>query len=407
MDDLDQELAARLEVLRGQGLLRVLRRSELPTSARCEIDGRALLNFSSNDYLGLANEPELREAAIRAIERYGAGSGAARLICGSIAPHHDLEEELAEFKDAEAAIAFGSGYAAAMGTIPALVGAGDVVVLDKLCHACLVDAARLSGARLRVCAHNDLNDLEDILKWADKRNAGKTGRRPRVLVVTESLFSMDGDAAPLKEIVGIKDRHGAWLMVDEAHATGLYGTHRRGLAEASGLSDRIEIQMGTLGKAIGSAGGFIVGSRMLVDYLINRARTFVFSTAPVPAASGAATAGIELIQSPAGEARCAHLWRLVEDTTRALAELLPGAVSNRTGGIPSAILPLMIGSAEKAVGVSNLLREHGLFIPAVRYPTVPRGTARLRLTFSAAHKVEDVDALLRVAASLRRSFEKG
>ena len=287
MNDFDSELCERLALLREQGLFRELRRVDSPQSARIEIDGRTLLNFSSNDYLGLANHPALVEAAIRAVERYGAGAGASRLICGSLAPHHELEETLAAFKGAEAALAFSTGYSAAMGTICALMGSEDIIIVDKLIHACIVDAARLSGAKLRVFRHNDLNDLERLLRWAGEKtgNSNNSGKpsRSRVLVVTESVFSMDGDQAPLREIVELKSKYGAWLMVDEAHATGLYGQKRRGLAEESGVQEQIEIQMGTLGKALGAAGGYICGSRLLVEYLINRARSLIFSTAPVPA----------------------------------------------------------------------------------------------------------------------------
>jgi 8-amino-7-oxononanoate synthase len=297
----DEELNRRLAALRQQNLHRELRRVDSPPGTRIQIGGRTLLNFSSNDYLGLANDPILKEAAIKAVEKFGAGSGASRLICGSLAPHHELEEALANFKGAEAALSFSTGYATAIGTICALLGKDDVIVLDKLVHACIVDAARLSGAKIRVFAHNDLDGLEKILKWAKGQhcrpqnpNSSNSFLRKRTLIVTESIFSMDGDAAPLREIVALKEKYGAWLMVDEAHATGLYGKNRRGLAEESGVSGQIEVQMGTLGKAVGASGGYICGSRPLIDFLVNRARSFIFSTAPVPAAAAAATAGDSL-----------------------------------------------------------------------------------------------------------------
>jgi 8-amino-7-oxononanoate synthase len=261
---------------------RELRRVDSPQVPRARVAGRELLNFSSNDYLGLANHPLLKEAAIKAVEQFGCGSGASRLICGSLAPHHELEEALAAFKGVEAALSFSSGYAAAVGTICALMGKDDVLALDKLVHASIIDAARLSGAKLRIFAHNDLNELEEILKWAGGRTAAPLPRRPRVLIVTESVFSMDGDHAPLRETVQLKETYGAWLMVDEAHATGLFGRARRGLAEELQVSDRIEIQMGTLGKALGSSGGFIAGSRPLIELLVNRARTFIFPPRPCP-----------------------------------------------------------------------------------------------------------------------------
>src|SRR5256885_8775885 len=280
--DFNDDLCDRLNSLREQGLYRELRRINSPQMPNCQVDGRTLLNFSANYYLGLANDPVLKEAAIKGIERYGAGSGASRLVCGSLAPHHELEQAIAAFKGAEAALAFSSGYVSAVGTLCALLDAHDVIVIDKLVHACIVDAARLCGAQLRVFAHNDLNSLGKILRWADRRNAGLSGkRRPRTLIVTESAFSMDGAFALLRDLVDLKEKHGAWLMVDEAHATGLYGEKRRGLAEEFGVADQIEIQMGTLGKALGAAGGFICGPRTLIEYLVNRARSFIFSTAPV------------------------------------------------------------------------------------------------------------------------------
>ncbi|MGI8965638.1 MAG: aminotransferase class I/II-fold pyridoxal phosphate-dependent enzyme, partial [Limisphaerales bacterium] len=303
MNLFNQELNQRLKALREQGLYRELRRVDSPQSPRIQISGENFLNFSSNDYLGLANHPLLKEAAIKAIEKFGVGSGASRLICGSLAPHFELEEALVDFKKTEAAVSFSSGYGAAIGTICALLRKEDVIILDKLVHASIVDAARLSGAKIRIFAHNDLNNLEKILRWTDKLNSRHGTRNSRALVVTESIFSMDGDVAPLREIVELKNKYGAWLMIDEAHATGLYGKNRRGLAEEFGLADQVEIQMGTLGKAVGAAGGYICGSRSLIDFLINRARSFIFSTAPVPAASAAALAGIKSIQSLEGETR--------------------------------------------------------------------------------------------------------
>ena len=313
MISFDDELKQRLAVVHEQNLFRQLRRVDSPRSPRIKIGGKTFLNFSSNDYLGLANDPILKQAAIKAVEKFGAGAGASRLICGSLAPFHELEESLAAFKKTEAALTFSTGYAAAIGTICALLGKEDIIVIDKLVHACIVDAARLSGAKLRVFDHNDLNDLEDILKWADKFSKAESGKRKtEILVVTESIFSMDGDVAPLREIVGLKVKYGAWLMVDEAHATGLYGKNRRGLAEELGVSDQIEIQMGTLGKALGASGGYVCGSRALVDFLVNRARSFIFSTAPVPAAAAAANAGIHFLQSNEGKARRDSLWQRVK-----------------------------------------------------------------------------------------------
>jgi 8-amino-7-oxononanoate synthase len=390
----DTDLQQRLAVINGQGLLRELRRVDSPQATHIRIGAQTLLNFSSNDYLGLANDRILREAAIKAVETFGAGSGAARLVCGSLAPHHELEQALAGFKGTEAALSFSSGYATAIGTICALLGKDDIIVLDKLVHACIVDAARLSGAKIRVFAHNDLEDLNDKLAWAEKLRGSKSKiqNSPHVLVVTESIFSMNGDAAPLREIAALKEKYGAWLMLDEAHATGLFGKNRRGLAEELGISDRIEIQMGTLGKALGASGGYICGSRWLIDFLVNRARSFVFSTAPVPAAAAAARAAVELVQSAEGETRRKALWMRVGQ--------FPSAIGNRQSAISSAIMPIIIGSENKAVEAAARLRELNIFVPAIRYPTVARGQARLRVTLTAIHSTEDVARLAEALKTL-------
>jgi 8-amino-7-oxononanoate synthase len=385
MNPFDKELHRRLEEIRDQGLYRELRRVESPQSPHIQVAGRSLLNFSSNDYLGLANHPALKEAAIKAVEQFGAGSGASRLICGSLAPHHELEQTLASFKGTEAALTFSTGYATAIGTITALLGKDDIIILDKLVHACIVDAARLSRAKLRVFAHNDLNDLEDKLKWATAASRHSSFPTRHVMIVTESVFSMDGDHAPLKEIVALKQQYGAWLMLDEAHATGLYGANRRGLAEAVGVSDQVEIQMGTLGKAIGASGGYICGSGSLIDYLVNRARSFIFSTAPVPAASAAATSGIQLIQSDAG--------RELTEQLRARVTEFQSAIGHRPSPALSAIIPIIIGGEADSVSAAARLREEGIFVPAIRYPTVSRGSARLRITLTASHSATEIEML--------------
>lgn len=399
MPDFDSELRDELARIRDAGLLRTLRRVDSPQGPRVVLEGRELLNFSSNDYLGLANHPALKEAAIRAVERFGAGTGASRLICGSLAPFHELEEALAAFKRAEAALTFSTGYAAALGTIGALVGKDDVIILDKLVHASIVDAARLSGAKLRVFAHNDGADLEEKLQWAATRPR-TAHHASRTLVITESVFSMDGDLAPLRDLVELKDRYGAWLMVDEAHATGLFGVQGRGLADAHEVSSRIEIQMGTLGKALGASGGYVCGSRALVDLLVNRARSFIFSTAPVPAAAAAARAGLELLQTPEGEERRVRLWSLIDQLKNAL---VGGSWSLPV--IQSAIIPLLVGAEEKAVELASQLRERGIFTPAIRYPTVARGAARLRLTLTAGHTAADLQTFVSATNDLTKLFD--
>jgi 8-amino-7-oxononanoate synthase len=391
MNPFDKELNQRLAALNGQGLRRELQRVDSAQSPRIKIGGKTFLNFSSNDYLGLANHPALKEAAIKAVEKFGAGAGGSRLICGSLAPFHELEETLAKFKDTGSALTFSTGYAAALGTICALLGKDDVIIIDKLVHACIVDAAKLSGAKLRIFDHNDLNDLEKILKWAGARPRARS-LESRVLIVTESIFSMDGDTVPLREIVALKEKYGAWLMVDEAHATGLYGKNRRGFAEQLGVSGRIEIQMGTLGKAFGASGGYICGSRALIDFLVNRARSFVFSTAPVPAAAAAAMAGIQLVQSASGKALNKKLWARITE--------FQSAVGSLQCIIPGAITPLLIGDETKATDLASKLRELNIFIPAIRYPTVARGAARLRITLTAAHSAKDVARLLAALRTL-------
>lgn len=410
MNHFDEELQRQLQDIREQGLYRELRRVDSPQGPHFEISGRSMLNFASNDYLGLANDPRLKEAAREATQKYGTGSGASRLICGSLAPHHELEQALCEFKSTQAALSCSSGYATAIGTIGSLLEKEDIIVIDKLVHASIVDAARLCGAKLRVFRHNDPEDLERILKWARHKHQtnrltslpvegrGRTDgtRKRRVLIVTESVFSMDGDLAPLREIVDLKDRYGAWLILDEAHATGFIGEHRRGLAEAFEVADRIEVQMGTLGKALGSAGGYICGSRRLIELLINRARPFIFSTAPSPATAAAATAAVRIVQSSDGEARRVRLWANVDQVKNSLIQ-----ARWPIGVVRSPIIPLIVGDETEALAVAAELADSGVFIPAIRYPTVARGQARLRLTVSAAHGLADIAALSNAFASCK------
>ncbi|MEY4918119.1 MAG: 8-amino-7-oxononanoate synthase, partial [Verrucomicrobiota bacterium] len=380
MNPFEAELQQRLATLREQNLFRELRRVDSAQGPRIEIGGKTFLNFSSNDYLCLANHPALKTAAIKAVEKFGAGAGASRLVCGSLAPFHGLEEALADFKKTEAALTFSTGYAAVIGTITALCGKDDIIILDKLVHASIVDAAKLSGAKLRIFDHNDLNDLEDKLKWATTTARHGSLVTRHVLIITESVFSMDGDCAPLREIVSLKEKYGAWLMVDEAHATGIIGPNGRGLADELGVSNRIEIQLGTLGKALGASGGYICGSRALVDFLVNRARSFIFSTAPIPAAAAAALAGIQIVQSPDGKSLRTQLQQRIAD--------FQSAIGNRQSAIPSAIIPLILGDESAAIAAATNLRAQNIFVPAIRFPTVARGAARLRVTLTAAHTAE-------------------
>jgi 8-amino-7-oxononanoate synthase len=373
---LDATLLAELGRLDSLGLRRRLRTLASAQGPEIVLDGRPVVNFSSNDYLGLAREEFLAAEFCRAVRDFGAGSGSSRLISGTQSPHRQLEESLAAFKNLPAAIVFGSGHTTAIGTIPALVGSGDVVILDKLAHACLVDGARLSGAVMRVFPHNRTDVLESHLQWARRVHPSA-----RLLVVTESVFSMDGDLAPLEEIVRLKDRHGAWLLLDEAHGLGVIGADGRGLAHALGLAERVEIHMGTLGKAAGVAGGYIAGSRALADYLVNKSRGFIFSTAMPAAVAAAARAAIDWLGTPDGRARVAAL----ESNRRTFAELCPGLLA---GPPPSAIVPIIVGGESRALGVSARCLEAGAFVPPVRFPAVPKGSARLRLTLTATHTRE-------------------
>ena len=360
------ELPRQASEWRAKGLWRELRevkgRSGVVLTAT---DRRGVVSFASNDYLGLAASPWLAQQLSQAALECGAGAGASRLICGSHQPHHELEERLALFKHSQAALSFSSGYATAMGVIPALVGRGDTVILDRLAHACLIDATRLSGASLRVFAHQDLDKLESCLRRA----------QGRVLIVTESVFSMDGDLAPLREIVELKNRYGAWLLLDEAHAVGVLGPEGRGLAARESLSDQVELQMGTMGKALGLSGGYVAASRQVIDWLVNRARSAVFSTAPPPALARAACAVLGVVQSSEGQRLRQRLFERMAQWS-ALSGIEPH----------SAIVPWGIGAEERAVSLAQSLQQDGLWVPAIRYPTVGRGEARLRISLSAAHE---------------------
>lgn len=380
MSELFQE---QLEALRAHSLHRKLRELGTAQGPEVEIVGKHLLNFSSNDYLGLAADPILREAAKAAIDQFGVGAGAPRLISGTQSPHVALESALAKWKRTPAAISFSSGYAAAIGALPALAAKEDLLILDKHCHAALIDGARLSGATLRVFPHNHLGKLESLLE-----SARREFPEARIVLATEAVFSMDGDRAPLRELVELKKRFNALLLLDEAHAAGVLGSHGRGLAAELGLEEEIDIQMGTLGNSLGVSGGYICGSRSLIDWLINRARSFIFSTAPPPALAAAATAAIEFLLSADGEARRKTLWRRIVQ----LRKLLPEQ-EERFGKPGAAIIPWMVGDEQRALDLARTLRQEGFFVPAIRYPTVARSTARLRIAVSAAHSPLQIASL--------------
>ncbi len=393
MSELFQE---QLEALRAHSLHRKLRELGTAQGPEVEIVGKHLLNFSSNDYLGLAADPILREAAKAAIDQFGVGAGAPRLISGTQSPHVALESALAKWKRTPAAISFSSGYAAAIGALPALAAKEDLLILDKHCHAALIDGARLSGATLRVFPHNHLGKLESLLE-----SARREFPEARIVLATEAVFSMDGDRAPLRELVELKKRFNALLLLDEAHAAGVLGSHGRGLAAELGLEEEIDIQMGTLGNSLGVSGGYICGSRSLIDWLINRARSFVFSTAPPPALAAAATAAIEFLLSADGEARRKTLWRRIVQ----LRKLLPEQ-EERFGKPGAAIIPWMVGDEQRALDLARTLRQEGFFVPAIRYPTVARSTARLRIAVSAAHSPLQIASLGDAIGRLRERRKK-
>lgn len=364
----EKELARLTEL----GLHRRLRTIASPKLPQVMLDGQEVINFSSNDYLGLAQHPRLIEAASKAIHDYGTGSTASRLVCGSLDLFQKLEEQIAAAKKAEAALTFANGYATAMGVIPAVVSKGDTIILDKLAHACLIDAARLSGATLRIFPHNDLTKLEKLL----------ISGKGRTLVLTESVFSMDGDLCPLREIIRLKEKHGALLLLDEAHAVGILGPNGQGLAEDLGLQEEVDFQMGTLGKALGSAGGYVAASRAWIDLFINKARSFIYSTAPPPSQAAASIAALELLSSPEGS----QIRQRLLDHCRRFQSATP-------------IIPYVIGDNEAALSASATLMTHGFLVPAIRYPTVPRGTARLRVTLSAAHDSDHLEKLQEILAT--------
>jgi 8-amino-7-oxononanoate synthase len=382
---MQKHFAEELEALRTRSLDRHLRETGSAQGSEVEIAGRRLINFSSNDYLGLANDPRLRKTATAAIDEFGVGAGASRLISGTQSPHLALERALAQWKRTEAALCFSSGYAAAIGTIPALVTKNDVILLDKLCHASLIDGAKLSGAALRIFPHNHVGKLESHLEWARREHSGK-----RVLIITESVFSMDGDRAPLRDLVELKKRFGAMLMLDEAHAVGVIGPNGRGLASAETLSEEVDVQMGTLSKALGASGGYICGAHTLIEWLINRARSFIYSTAPPSAVVAAALDAIDFLSSPEGEERRLLLWERI----RLMQHLLPRSeLDKEHSADSSAIFPWMVGDEKAALNLTGALQNEGFLVPAIRYPTVAKGAARLRITVTAAHEASQIRAL--------------
>jgi 8-amino-7-oxononanoate synthase len=391
---------AELEALDAGGLRRRLTVRTGPQSAEAVIDGQKLINFGSNDYLGLSADPRLTRAADEAARREGWGSGASPLVSGRSATHAELERRLAEFEGTEAALVFPSGFAANAGAIPVLADEPDAIFADEKNHASLIDGCRLSRAARHIYPHGDSDELESILRGA--------GRFRRRLIVTDTLFSMDGDLAPIPRLVELAEKYDAMLLVDEAHATGVFGEHGRGLVEHYENSPailagedrarmaRLCIRVGTLSKALGTGGGFVCGRRSLIDWLANRARTYVFSTAQPAATSAAALAALGIVEKEPQRRR--ELLATVADFRRRLQDQ-----GWNTGRSASQIIPLILGDARRTMDLAGRLREAGFFVPGIRPPTVPPGESLLRLSVCTHHTSEIREGLLAALARLARS----
>ncbi len=378
-----------LHRLREDGLFRSMKRIEGGQGPRVMLEGREVVHLCSNNYLGLADHPGLKEAAIRATEKYGVGTGASRLVSGTMELHVALEKRLARFKGTECALVFNSGYAANTGVIPALVGKGDVVFSDRLNHASIVDGCLLSRARMVRYPHRDTAALRRLLD--EHRGDG------RCVIVTDGVFSMDGDLAPLADLVAIKNEYGALLMVDDAHGTGVLGATGRGTAEHFSVMSGVDIHMGTLGKALGCFGAFVAASAELVEYLVNRARTFIFSTSLPPSVLASAHAALDIVDSTEGGALRARLNRHADFMREALRKAGFDTLGSRTQ-----IIPLLIGGAEKTMTFSSALCEAGLYIQGIRPPTVPTGGSRLRCTLMATHAEEELARVLEAVVRVGR-----
>lgn len=385
-----------LDNLKSSGLYRTLRTIEGPQGPRVKIGGKDIILLCSNNYLGIADHPRLKEAAIKAIERYGVGSGASRLVSGTMELHKELEERIASFKGTEASVVFNSGYTANTSVIPALVGRGDIVFSDKLNHASIIDGCVLSRAEFKRYPHKDMERLEFLLK--DGRSEERGARSPRGLIVTDSVFSMDGDIAPLPEIFTLAKKYGAMVMVDDAHATGVLGKTGKGSLEHFDLKyDEKIIQMGTLGKALGTFGAYIAGSRELIDYLINKARGFIFSTSLPPSVLASAIAAIDLVEDEP-ELRQA-LWEKTWYLKNGLDSL-----GFDTMGSETPIIPVFIGDTGKTMEFSRRLLEEGVFVSGIRPPTVPEGKSRLRATVMATHSYDDLDMAIDAFSKVGREL---
>lgn len=372
-----------LEYLKINGLHRSLRTIEKVDGPRIRIDGKEYINFCSNNYLGLAGHPEVVKRAIAAIKDFGFGSGASRLISGNTAVHEALEKKIAQFKGREAALIFPTGYMANLGVISSLLDEKDTVIVDRLSHASIIDACRLSKAKMQVCPHRNLHDLEKILK-----RSAKFGKR---LFVTDAVFSMDGTLAHLPEIIKLAKNYDTIVMIDEAHATGILGNKGQGLEEYYNVEGQVDILLGTMSKTLGSIGGYVAGSHGLIDYLRNKARSFVYTTALPAAACAAALAALETIEQQPDLRK--KLW----ENTKALKALIK-ELGVKTVETESPIIPIIIGNLDRTMKLSAQLFERGIFVSGIRPPTVPKGECRLRITVMATHSKEDIECL---ASSLR------
>ncbi|HXH06995.1 MAG TPA: glycine C-acetyltransferase [Vicinamibacterales bacterium] len=382
-------LAEELEALRRQGLYRALRILDDEQRARTRVDGREVVNLSSNNYLGLTTHPKLRRKALEAIERFGVGSGSVRTIAGTMALHMELERRLAEFKQTEAVVVFQSGFTANAGTVAAILGKDDVIVSDELNHASIIDGSRLSRATIKIFPHRDVEAARRILKDLP---AGQ-----RKLLITDGVFSMDGDLGPLPDLCALAEEYGCIMMVDDAHASGVFGRNGRGTIDHFGVHGRVHIQVGTLSKAIGALGGYVAGSRALIEFLYHRARPFLFSTSHPPAVAAACLAAIDvLLEEPQLIDRLWENTRFFKDGLRRLGF--------DTGASESPITPVIVGDGALAMQLSDRLFEEGVFAQGIAYPTVPRGKARVRTIVTATHTREDLqyalDAFARVGRAL-------
>ncbi|MFO7982113.1 MAG: 8-amino-7-oxononanoate synthase [Desulfuromonadales bacterium] len=374
------DLQKQLEDLRAADMLRTLRTIDGAQKPHVTIDGRDYLLLCSNNYLGLADHPRLIEAACRATRDYGTGSGASRLVSGSLRLHERLEECIAAFKGTESALVFNSGYAANTGILQGLCGPGDVIFSDRLNHASIIDGCRLSAARTIVYPHGDAASLEELMVRETPR------RRGQWLIVTDGVFSMDGDMAPLPELVRLKERYDARLMVDDAHGTGVFGSAGRGTAEHLDCLEKVDLHMGTLGKALGGFGAFLAADRAVVDILVNRARSFIFSTSLPPGVLGGAEAAIDLVGSAEGRTRR----KALHQNRAFFAALLEKAGLDLLGSTTQ-IVPVLTGEPQPTMAASRGLFEEGIFLQGIRPPTVPAGRCRLRATLMADHRHGDLE----------------